>query len=81
MAIDFQNLANSSGSFPDVIGVDASAPGATDGTELTADLFNDFMGAFQAILNEVGSTPSGSPESGSGTSQILNALRITEIMN
>ena len=72
---DFADLDNSSGSFPDVIGVDASGPGETDGTELTADLFNDIMGAFQAILNDVSATPSGSAESGSGTSQILDAIK------
>ena len=73
---DFADLDNSSGSFPDVVGVDASGPGETDGTELTADLFNDFMGAFQAILNDIGETPSGSSESGSGVSQILDAIKL-----
>lgn len=76
---DFADLANSSGAFPSVIGVDASGPGETDGTELTADLFNDLMGAFQALLNDQSETPSGSAESGSGTSQILNAIKFLAV--
>jgi len=72
---DFADLDNSSGSFPDVIGVDASGPGETDGTELTADLFNDIFGFFQTILNSNGDTPSGTAESASGISQLLDGIK------
>ena len=73
---DFADIDNSSGAFPDVVAVDCSGPGETDGFALVADYFTDIMGAFQALLNEISETPSGSAESGSGTSQILNAIKM-----
>ena len=72
---DFADLDNSSGSFPDVVGVDCSGPGETDGTELTADYFNQHFGWIQALLNDQGVTPDGNDESDSSGSQILNAIK------
>lgn len=75
---DFADLNNSSGSFPSVIGVDASGPGEVDGTELTADYFNQHLGWIQAVLNNAGVTPSGSDEV-YNASQILNALKLIPV--
>ena len=65
---------NVTGVFPNVIGVDASAPSTTDGFEFIANFVNDNnIGADQMILNHAGLTPNGVVESDSA-SQIKEAL-------
>lgn len=48
--------------YPQGAARDVSAPGANDGTPLTARLVNDYQGFFQRLLNEAGITPSGDPD-------------------
>lgn len=73
---DFSTLANTTGSFPDVVAEDCSGVGATDGTPYLAQIIDDgWFGWMQALLNSVGDSPNGSIESDSGTSQILNAIK------
>jgi hypothetical protein len=68
------SFANFSGSFPDILAVNASGPSATDGTEFVANMINDSMwGVWQMILNRAGLTPNGVLESDSA-SQIRDAL-------
>lgn len=72
---NFATIAGTSGAYPNTVATDVSAPGAADGTPVIAQWVNELMGAFQAILNEAGLTPSGTTES-SSASQILSALRL-----
>jgi len=66
---------NISGVFPDVVGVNASGPSATDGFEFVANFVNDNnLGQAQMILNHAGLTPNGVVESDSA-SQIKEALQ------
>lgn len=65
---------NVTGVFPDVVGVNASGPSATDGFEFVANFVNDNnLGIHQMILNHAGLTPNGVVESDSA-SQIKEAL-------
>ena len=67
-------FTNTSGSFPNILAVNVSTPGAGDGTEFISDLINDFWGWMQHMVNGAGLTPSGSLES-SSASQVGQALR------
>lgn len=58
--------------FPFGKAVDAVAEGS--GTPVSAAWVNDFWGAFQAILADVGMTPNATPEK-VGSSQVLDALK------
>jgi len=65
---------NFSGSFPNILAVNASGPSATDGTEFVANMINDSMwGIWQMILNRAGLSPNGVVESDTN-SQIREAL-------
>jgi hypothetical protein len=71
----FENShANTSGTFPDTLAIDASGPSATDGTEYIAEGINDWWGWVQALLNFVGITPSGVTETKTA-SDVLDALK------
>lgn len=72
--LDFSGLDNTSGAFPSVTATNASGPTLRDGTPITANLVNDIWGAFQAILNAAGTTPSDSVES-SSASDLLDSIR------
>jgi len=71
---DFSTLDNTSGAFPDVLATNSSGPTLRDGTPVNANLVNDIWGAFQAILNTAGTTPSGSVDS-SSASDLLDSIR------
>ena len=49
-------------SYPQGSAKNVTAPGANNGTPLTARLLNDFFGFFQKLLNAAGVTPSGNPD-------------------
>jgi len=70
---DFADVPNSSGTFPDVVAVDCSGPGETDGTAIIADTLTDDWGWKQALLDNQGMTPDDAAETASA-SQILQAL-------
>lgn len=72
--LDFSTINNTTGTFPDVEATDASGPTLRDGTPITAALVNDIWGAFQAILNAAGTTPSASNET-SSASDLLDSIR------
>ena len=66
---------NVSGTFPDVLGLNASGPSATDGFEFIANFVNDNnIGWMQMLLNHAGLTPTGVVESDSA-SQVKEALQ------
>ena len=73
--IDYEtSIVNTDGSaFPNTEAVNASAPGAGDGTEFVALLVNDIWGRAQAIMDYAGLTPDGVMEA-PGTAQIIEAL-------
>jgi hypothetical protein len=72
---DFDDIPNAVGVFPDVTAIDCSGPGEVDGTSIIADTMTDQFGWVQALLSEVGDTPSGSAETAT-VSQILNAIKL-----
>jgi hypothetical protein len=72
--LDFSGLNNTSGAFPNVEATDSSGPTLRDGTPITASLVNDIWGAFQAILNAAGTTPSATNET-STASDLLDSIR------
>jgi hypothetical protein len=66
---------NVSGVFPNVVGVNASGPGATDGFEFVANFVNDNnLGIHQMILDRANISPNGVVES-VANSQIKEALQ------
>jgi hypothetical protein len=70
---------NVTGIFPNVEGVNASGPSATDGFEFVANFVNDNnIGWMQMLLNLAGMTPNGVVESDSA-SQMKEAMRKTSI--
>lgn len=71
---DFSTLTNTSGSFPNVISYASSGPTLRDGTPVTPTIVNDIWGAFQAILDAAGVTPSGDVDV-AGTSDLLDSIR------
>jgi hypothetical protein len=72
--LDFSGFDNTSGSFPNVEATDSSGPTLRDGTPINANLINDIWGAFQAILNAAGTTPSDGVET-SSASDLLDSIR------
>ena len=69
-------FANTNGlPFPGTLGVNASGPSATDGTEYVKAFIDDIWGARQALMDEAGLTPDGVTEA-PGTSQFVEALRL-----
>lgn len=72
--LDFSGFDNTSGTFPDVEATDSSGPTLRDGTPINAALINDIWGAFQAVLNAAGTTPSGNNEA-SSASDLLDSIR------
>jgi hypothetical protein len=70
---------NVTGTFPDVLGLNASGPSTTDGFEIIANFVNDNnIGWMQMLLNLAGMTPNGVVESDSA-SQMKDALRRTSV--
>jgi hypothetical protein len=61
--------------FPATLSVNASGPGATDGTEFVKLMIDDYWGRFQAILDYAGLSPDGVTEA-PGTSQHIEALQL-----
>jgi hypothetical protein len=72
--LDFSEFLNTTGAFPNVEATDSSGPTLRDGTPINANLINDIWGAFQAILNAAGVTPSEGVES-SSASDLLDSIR------
>lgn len=72
--LDFSGFDNTAGSFPNVEATDSSGPTLRDGTPINANLINDIWGAFQAILNAAGTTPSDGVET-STASDLLDSIR------
>lgn len=71
---DFSGIANTTGAYPAVAAVDASAPTAYDGTPLTKEVLDDVWGALQAVLFRADdAAPSGSNET-YAASDFFNAL-------
>ena len=52
-------VTNRTGTFPNTVAKNASAAGATDGTEYVAPFLNDLWGFWQGILTYAGMTPNG----------------------
>jgi len=73
---DYASIANTSGAFPNVVGVNASGGGATDGTPFIKDLIDDLWGFNQALMNAANITPSGSSETSSVSQRLLAIQRI-----
>lgn len=71
---DFSTISNTSGTFPNVVSQDSSGPTLRDGTPMTSVVVNDIWGAFQAILNTAGTTPSGAAEIATA-SDLLDSIR------
>jgi len=73
--IDYETgFVNTDGApFPNTLAINATAPGAGDGTEFVALLVNDIWGRAQAIMDYAGLTPDGVMEA-PGTAQIIEAL-------
>ncbi len=73
--IDYETgFVNTDGApFPNTLAINATAPGAGDGTEFVALLVNDIWGRVQAIMDYAGLTPDGVMEA-PGTAQIIEAL-------
>lgn len=64
-----------SGTFPNTLGVNSTGPSTKDGTELHANIFNDYIGVFpQALLNEMGMSASGNAETATVCQQ-LDAMK------
>jgi len=72
----FATFAYTNGlAFPNTLAINASGPGATDGTEFIKAFIDDLWGARQAVMDAAGLSPSGVTE-GPGASQFLEALRL-----
>jgi len=71
---DYSTIANTSGSFPDVVAVNASGPSATDGTPYIKQFVDDLWGAAQALMDAAFIAPNGVTEA-AGASQRLEAIR------
>lgn len=73
--LNFQSTFTTNGAaFPATAAINVTAPGAADGTEITANTLNDLWGFMQGLMNYAGLTPSGSVETYS-SSQLLTALK------
>ncbi len=71
---NYNTIANTSGSFPNVVSQNASGAGATDGTPYIAQFIDDLWGARQALMNNGAQTPDGTDES-SSASQNYTAMQ------
>lgn len=71
-SVAFTNTAG--GAFPNTLGVNASGPSATDGTEFVKLMVDDEWGARQDLMVEAGRTPSGNDEA-VGSSDFVAALK------
>jgi len=73
--IDYSAVfTNTSGAFPNIVGVNASGPSATDGTEFIKAFIDDLWGARQALMDHAGLTPNAATEA-AGASQALQAMQ------
>jgi hypothetical protein len=72
--IDYSTIANTTGTFPDVVATNVSAPGAQDGTPYIKSVVDDLWGARQAAMNYAGLTPDAVTEA-DGASQQLEAIQ------
>jgi hypothetical protein len=66
-------FTNFSGAFPNIVAVNASGGGATDGTEYIKAFIDDLWGENQAIMDFAGFTPNAIAEA-AGSSQRLDAI-------
>lgn len=63
------------GTFPNTLGINSTGPSTKDGTEYAANLWNDYALVYpQALLSEMGLTPSGNAETATVCQQ-LDALK------
>lgn len=61
--VAFENMVvNKSGTFPSTTAINATAAGATNGTEYVAAILNHIWGYHQDLLQQAGLTPSGTTE-------------------
>ena len=70
---DYDTIPNTTGAFPVVVGINASGPGATDGTSVIKQFFDDIFGARQAVMDAAGLVPNAVDES-AANSQFLEAI-------
>ncbi len=72
--IDYAAIfTNFSGAFPNIVAVNASGGGATDGTEYIKAFIDDLWGENQAVMDFAGFTPDAAAEA-AGASQRLDAI-------
>lgn len=70
-------VTNFSGAFPNALGINSTGPSTKDGTELIANLFNDYIGVFpQALLNHMAMTPNGNAETATNSQQLDAVIRM-----
>jgi len=72
--IDYATIANTSGAFPAVVGLNSTGPGNLDGTPYIKSVIDDLWGFSQALMNAASLTPDAVTES-SAASQRLEAVR------
>lgn len=72
--IDYSIIPNTVGSFPNVVGQNASGGAAVDGTPYLKSVIDDLWGANQALMDAAGLSPNATSEA-VGASQRLEALR------
>lgn len=72
--IDYASTPNTSGAFPNVVGLNVTAPGAGDGTPFLKSMIDDLWGARQAIMDHANLTPDAVTESASA-SQFLEGIQ------
>jgi hypothetical protein len=72
--IDYASTPNTSGTFPNVVGLNVTSPGAGDGTPFLKSMIDDLWGARQAIMSHAGLTPDAVTESASA-SQFLTGIQ------
>lgn len=71
----YSSIFNSTGAFPDIVGVDITVPDDGTGTEFIAAMVNDEWGARQDLINRASLTPDTVTEA-SGTSQSYEAMQL-----
>jgi len=72
--LDYSTVPNTAGAFPNVVALNATGPGATDGTPFIKQMIDDLWGARQALMDAAGLSPNAVQEA-AGASQNLEALR------
>jgi hypothetical protein len=72
--IDYATIANTSGAFPSVVGLNSTGAGNLDGTPYIKSVIDDLWGFSQALMNAASLTPDAVTES-STASQRLEAVR------